>query len=108
MATPTYGSGKTICNYENLLKRIVEDRHVVFNVTSDPEAMEILNLIRANGLERYFSIHVDVVMQFKAMKFFRNLRVITSQELESTVKGREISIINSNLIRLFGLPIMTI
>lgn len=75
MATPTYGSGKTIVNYENLWKRIIEDRHVVFNIAKDLEAIEILDLIRANDLERYCLVHVDVVMKFEAMEFLRNLKV---------------------------------
>lgn len=101
---PTYGSVKTIVDYERLLGRIIEDKHVIFNISQDLEALEILDLLRENGLEKYCSAHVDVVMQYKLMEFLRNLKAIHMKELESVVKGREILVSNADLIRTFDLP----
>lgn len=88
--TPVQGSSKIVVNYSDLTSRIIEDIHVVFNVTQDPEALEILDLIRDNGLESYCSAYVDMVIQFEAMEFLRNLKATSNQELISIVRGREI------------------
>lgn len=103
--TPAQGSEKTVVDYSDLLGRIVEDRHVIFNITQDPESLEILDLIRANGLERYCSAHMDAVMQFEAMEFLRNLKATENLELISIFRGREIYVSNADLRRVFDLPI---
>lgn len=99
----TCGMGKSVLDYSNLNERIVEDKYVVFTITQDPKALEILDLIRENGLERLCSINVPMVMQYEVMEFFRNLRV-TSNGLISIVRGKEILISNSDLRRIFRLP----
>lgn len=59
---PACGMGKFVINYSDLNGCIIEDKYVVFTMTQDPEALEILNLTRENRLEKLCSAHVALVM----------------------------------------------
>lgn len=97
------GKGKIICHYSDLAREIVDEKYVIFTATTDPESLEILECLRACGLEQFCYKHLDVVYTHEALEFLRNLDQTPTAELKSSVDGNHIEVTNEDIARIFGL-----
>lgn len=97
---------KNYLHYSDLAKEIVDEKYVIFNVTSDPESLEILELLRACGLEQFCYRHLEAVYTYESLEFLRNLEQTETAELKSSVGGNEIQVTNADLTCIFGLQLV--
>lgn len=98
------GLGKMVCNYASMVKDIVDEKYVIFNTTTDLESLEILECLRATGLEQFCYRHLDVVYTHESLEFLRNFEETADKQLKLSVGGTHFEVSNNDLRRIFNLP----
>lgn len=63
-----------VCNYASMIKDIIDEKYVIFAVTTDPESLEIFYCIRASGLEQLCYKHMNTVYMHESLEFLKNLK----------------------------------